>query len=281
MSENTNELCPFKSSKINYQTNTITYTRNSFIQDIETDVKTSINHKIKELRKLYKSLNKQNKKLSKKTKHLDKKNNDILYKLNVMNYEKDNILQEKLTKINDESIMYENNMETSFIRNEEFKEFFKIINNKITGLEEKVVKDEKKEKIIEYIDTKMNEMGMNIRDIHERVTHREDMNTSRVRLDETLNLPTDSTHVDNTNRYNSEYTHTQNVNSDREQMKNYNEILERNTQLESMIKGQDEALFQINNSKETYKRAFLEAEKLFKKYVKDKDLRDLMKLKKF
>jgi hypothetical protein len=56
-------------------------------------------------------------------------------------------------------------------------------------------------------------------------------------------------------------------------------LLEKNKYLDELVRNQYEQISNIRNAKERYKNAFLEADNLFGKYVKNKNLRELINFK--
>ena len=56
-------------------------------------------------------------------------------------------------------------------------------------------------------------------------------------------------------------------------------LIEKNKYLDELVRNQYEQISNIRNAKERYKNAFLEADNLFGKYVKNKNLRELINFK--
>jgi serine/threonine protein kinase len=256
-----------------------------------------------QLEKQYKSLITVHEELNERSKILEKQNQDLINKLNkiegerqheIMNYEKKlriaelNFIEKEDSHVDSDRIL--------LMTKEYLNELVNLLKEKLTKLEEKLVNQEKtecefKSSLIEKIDRRVNDMVTQLKENYEK-TVMEEKNFFKKQLDEVNNKNINYTksiewykqqiaelYPFKTKASVDNYQITK-WNAEKETLNQIKQVLEeKNNNLESYLKNVNAKVIQLSDFKEKYKNAFLESEKLFSKYVKNKNLRELINFK--
>lgn len=181
---------------------------------------------------------------------------------------------------------------------EYLSELVELIKTKVNRIEDKILQQERNDvefrgSLTEQIDKKINYMVQTFKETHERIIA-EEKNLSKKQIDEIANK--NASYSKSLDWYKAQinelFPFKQKCNQEGYQLSKLsndittlthvkNVLEEKNSYMESYIKSQNESVENLRNAKERYKNAFLEAEKLFSKYVKDKNLRNLINFKDF
>lgn len=243
--------------------------------------------------------------INEKNKNMEKIVNEFNLKLNlldqekqqeIINYEKKLRIAE-LNYVEKDTNFKEIDIDKIYSMTKEYVyELVELIRKKISNLSENIINHEKSEadfrsKLIENIDRKLKDAVDNLKETHERLLI-EEKNLFNKRLEELEAKNASATKsVDWYKAQISElYPYKQKYNQDAymlNKLTEEREILlsakkiyeEKNFFLENYIKSLNETVDELKNSRDKYKNAFSDSEKLFIKYVKNKNLRELINFK--
>jgi serine/threonine protein kinase len=252
-----------------------------------------------QLEKQYKTLLSDHEELAERTTNLEKLNQELVTKLNKLEEERQQeiITYEKKLRIAELNFVKEDSHVDSdrilLMTKEYLNELVDLLKQKLSKLEDKLVNQEKNEcefraSLIEKIDRRVNEMVSQLKENHEK-TVTEEKNLFKKQIDEVNNKNINYTksiewykqqiaelYPFKTKASVDNYQLTK-LNAEKETLNQIKQVLEeKNNNLENYLRNVNEKVIQLSDFKEKYKNAFLEAEKLFTKYVKDKNLRDLI-----
>lgn len=248
----------------------------------------------------------QNDELFSKIEYFEKSNRELTLKISqieqerqqeTLNYEKKLRIAE-LTYLERKNDQVDESDKITVMINENLKELNELIKIKFERLDDRIIMNEReladeKSKNEENLERKCLEMTKVFKETYERVLN-EERNLHKKQIEElgdkNINY---SKNLDwYKNQINELYPYKQKVNQDsyliskltsqKETLSQTNSVLEEKLNyLENFTKMLNESLQKTKSIKESYKNAFLEAEKLFQKYVKNKNLRDLINFKEF
>jgi hypothetical protein len=254
-----------------------------------------------QLQKTYKQLRETQFELSERNKVLEQKNTDLTNRLNqmdqerqleMMNYEKKLRITELKIVEKDEGKGLDTDQILNLTRGY-VSELVDLVRTKMSKLEERMVSQEKIEgdyrsSLIETIDRRINDLVTNLKENQEKILT-EEKNFFKKQLYEAENKNVNASKTTEwyksqiaelypfKSKYNSEKYEIEKLKKEKETLQNIKNVLdEKNTYLDNYVKNLSDSLMNVTESKERYKNAFLESEKLFNKYVKDKKLRDLI-----
>ena len=288
--------------------------RSSFINELELKTKklldsesklNIINSEYNQLQRQYQSLKDSFEEINEKNKNFERLVVDFNAKLNhldqerqqeIMNYEKKLRIAE-LNYVEKDLYIKEIDIDKIYSLTKEYVyELVDVIRKKVTNLSENIIKQEKSEaefrsKLIEYIEKKLKDAVDNLKETHERLLI-EEKNLFNKRLEEveTKNVSA----IKSVDWYKAQiaelYPFKQKYNQDAymiNKLQEENEILitskkiyeEKNYFLENYLKNLNETFDELKICRDKYRNAFSDSEKLFIKYVKNKNLRELINFK--
>ncbi len=288
--------------------------RSSFINELETKTKklleaesqfNIINSEHNQLLRQHQSLKDSFEEINEKNKNLEKFLADLNVKLNHLDQEKQQeiINYEKKLRIAELNYVEKdiNNKEIDIdkiysMTKEYVYELVEIIRKKVTNLSENILNQEKSEaefrsKLIENIERKLKEAVDNLKETHERLLI-EEKNLFNKRLEEVE--AKNASAVKSVDWYKAQiaelYLFKQKYNQDAyliNKLQEEQEVLvsskkiyeEKNYFLENYLKNLNETVDELKSSRDKYRNAFSDSEKLFIKYVKNKNLRELINFK--
>ena len=241
-----------------------------------------------------------------KNKILEKNINEMNNKINLLDQEKqqDSINFEKKLRLAELNIV-ENNSNSKMIETDKIysltkdyvMELVDLIKNKILKMQETIVKTEKSDtefrtKMSENIDRRLKDAIEDLKETFERLLLEEKklMNKRLQEIEITnLNEGVESKEWYNDRikelnnlkkNYNQDNYIIQKLKEEKEALSNFKRVYEeKNNFLTSYLKSLNETLEETKYSREKYKNAFSDSEKLFIKYVKNKNLRELINFK--
>jgi hypothetical protein len=288
--------------------------RGSFINELELKTKklldaesklNIINSEYNQLLRQHQSLKDSFEETNEKNKNFERLVVDFNAKLNhldqerqqeIMNYEKKLRIAE-LNYVEKDLNIKEIDIDKIYSLTKEYVyELVDIIRKKVTNLSENIIKQEKSEaefraKLIEYIEKKLKDAVDNLKETHERLLI-EEKNLFNKRLEEveTKNVSA----IKSVDWYKAQiaelYPFKQKYNQDAyliNKLQEENETLitskkiyeEKNYFLENYLKNLNETFDELKICRDKYRNAFSDSEKLFIKYVKNKNLRELINFK--
>lgn len=288
--------------------------RGSFISELETKNKklletesqlSIINSEYNQLLRQHQSLKDSFEEANEKNKNLEKHVADLNGKLNhldqekqqeIMNYEKKLRIAE-LNYVEKDLNVKEIDIDKIYSMTKEYVyELVEIIRKKVANLSENILKQEKSEadfrsRLIDTIEKKLKDAVDNLKETHERLLI-EEKNLFNKRLEEVE--AKNASAVKSVDWYKAQiaelYPFKQKYNQDAyliNKLQEEHEILfsskkiyeEKNYFLENYLKNLNETVDELKISRDKYRNAFSDSEKLFIKYVKNKNLRELINFK--
>jgi len=288
--------------------------RYSFINELEIKTKklletesqlNIINSEHNQLLRQHQGLKDSYEEANEKNKNLEKFMADLNSKLNQLNQEKqqDIINYEKklriaeLNYVEKDLNIKEIDIDKIYSMTKEYVyELVEIIRKKVNGLSENIIKQEKSEadfrsKLIENIEKKLKDAVDNLKDTHERLLI-EEKNLFNKRLEEVESRNANA--IKSVDWYKAQiaelYPFKQKYNQDAyliNKLTEEREILitskkifeEKNLFMENYLKNLNETVDDLKASRDKYRNAFSDSEKLFIKFVKNKNLRELINFK--
>jgi serine/threonine protein kinase len=256
-----------------------------------------------QLEKQYKTVQLLNEELTERSNNLEKLNQELTIKLNLFEAERQQeiITYEKKLRIAELNFVEKEDSQVDsdkiFLMTKEYlSELVELFKTKLTRLEEKLLNQEKNEcefrsNLIEKIDKRVNEMVNQLKENHEKTVMEEkvffkkqleEVNSKNINYTKSIEWYKQQIaelYPFKTKASVENYQLTK-LNSEKEALFQIKQVLEeKNNNLENYLKNVNEKVFQLSDFKEKYKNAFLEAEKLFTKYVKNKNVRELINFK--
>ncbi len=241
-----------------------------------------------------------------KNKILEKTINEMNNKINILDQEKqqDSINFEKKLRLAEINFVENNSnsktMETDKIYSmtkDYVTELVDLMKNKTLKMQEKIIINEKSDsefrsKMIENIDRRLKDAIEDLKETFERLLL-EEKKLMNKRLQEiemkNFNEGGESNEWYNARikeldylkkNYNQDNYLIQKLKEEKETLTNFKRVYEeKNIFLTSYLKSLNETLEEVKYSREKYKNAFSDSEKLFMKYVKNKNLRELINFK--
>jgi serine/threonine protein kinase len=270
-----------------------------------------------QLEKQYRAIKENFEDIQMKNLTLDKNVNDLTQKLNKLDQEKQQEVMNLEMKLRIAEVNYvqdrgsinsSNGNSSTFndsgydperilqMTKEYLSELVQLIQSKYFKIEEKIIQQEKAEaefrsQLVAQIDKKLNDMVANFKETHERIVL-EEKNFFKKQLEDasTRNITYSKSvewykqQVAELHAYKQKYTQDSYLLDKMKQQvttitHSRDVLLEKNYYLDDLVKSQYEQITSIKNAKERYKNAFFEAENLFNKYVKNKNLREMINFK--
>jgi serine/threonine protein kinase len=241
--------------------------------------------------------------LTDRIKNLEKHNQELTNKLNKFEEERQQEIMGLEKKLRIAELNFVEKEDTNvdsdrllLMTKEYLGELDELLKTKLISLEEKLLNQERSEcefrtSLLEKIDKRITDMVAQLKDNHEK-TIMEEKNFFKKQLDDvnskninyTKSIEWYKQQVAELHAYKTKATvenyQLNKLNSEKEALTQLKQVLEeKNNNLESYLKNISEKVTQLSDFKEKYKNAFLEAEKLFAKYVKNKNLRELINFK--
>ena len=230
----------------------------------------------------------------------DKQNQEFNLKANILEQEKQQLIieyEKKIRIIQIDSIK-ESDQEKDFeltagLIHKDLQEIKIILDNKIDKLNNKLINQEKNEvefraNILQINENKVQQLVRNFKDTHERIIS-EEKNFYKKQIDD---IASNNAKVSKAlDWYKSQMlelhgfkqkcvTLEATINKLNEDLKILSQKtttnLEKNNVLEKLTTNQQEYIQKLSDSKDKYKNAFLESEKIFQKHVTNKKLRDMI-----
>lgn len=293
--------------------------RDSFLKEIESktkrllEVEANLNLTKNEndhLQKQYSSLKDRYDEITMKNLQLEKLTNELNIKLNKLDQEKQQEIMSLEKKLRIAEVVYVQNDSNSRISEsnscdadkithmtrEYVAELVELIKVKFMRIEEKLLTSEKtevtfREEMMSNLDKRINEIVNYFKECYDRLIVEErnllskrieDASSKNVNFNQSLEWYKQQTaelsqYKKKFNQDKNELIKLKNENSTL--IKSREVLIEKNNYLESFISTQNDVLSNLRVAKENYKNAFLESEKLFQKYVADKNLRQLINFK--
>lgn len=288
--------------------------RSSFINELEIKTKklleaesqlSIINSEYNQLIRQHQSLKDLFEEFNEKNKNLERTVADLNAKLNhldqekqqeIINYEKKLRIAE-LNYVEKDLNIKEIDVDKIYSMTKEYVyELVEIIRKKVNNLSESIIKQEKSEadfrsRLIENIEKKLKDAVDNLKETHERLLI-EEKNLFNKRLEEVE--AKNASAVKSVDWYKAQiaelYPFKQKFNQDAyliNKLQEEQEVLvtskkiyeEKNYFLENYLKNLNETVDELKISRDKYRNAFADSEKLFIKYVKNKNLRELINFK--
>lgn len=215
----------------------------------------------------------------------------------IMQYEKKIRLAE-LKTVESSSNKQENLLQISEMTKSYIEEIKELMHSKFNQVERRIIDSERTEaefrgKMVENLERKTNLMVKNFKEAYEQAileekkiyqNQLESINDKNINYSK--NLEWYKSQISELHSFkqkaklNSERIET--LQTENSNLRNLNAILqEKNTTLESFLANMTEQNVKVKSWKEMYKNAFSEAERLFKKFVPDKNLREMLNFKDF
>jgi serine/threonine protein kinase len=263
-----------------------------------------IRNEFSQLEKQFKNLKELHQDTIERNQGLEKLNQELTFKLTKLDEEKQHEMmtyEKKLRIAELNFIEKDDNTQLDYDRvlimtKEYLNELVELLKNKLVKVEEGILTQEKNEcefrtSLIEKIDKRINEMMSQIKENHEKSIV-EEKNYFKKQLDDvnsknqnyTKSIEWYKQQVTELHAYktkvNAEYQQINRLKAEKESLSLVKQVLEeKNNNLENYLGNLNERVLRLSDLKEKYKNAFLESEKLFTKYVKNKNLRELINFK--
>jgi serine/threonine protein kinase len=288
----------------------------SFINELEIKTKNlmEIENRYKllksefsQLEKRFLSLKENNEEVYLKNIEYEKTVSDLTYKLNKLDQEKQQEIMnlEMKLRIAEVNFVMEGNSNEKdssgydpdkilVMTKEYLAELVDLLRNKFFRIEDKIVQQEKgeaefRENLTSRIDSKVGDMISNFKETYTRISA-EEKSLVKKQLEEGKNISYNKSiewykqQITELSTFKQKYsqdvylvakmkdemialTHSRDV------------LIEKNSYLDGLVKSQYELLSKFKNAKQKYKNAFIEADNLFCKFVKNKNLRELINFK--
>ena len=253
-----------------------------------------------QLSQKYKILKDENEENLRSLHQFEKLNQELNQKASVLEQEKQQLIidfEKKIRIIQIDSIKdsdQEKDFEmTAGLIHKELEEIRVILENKVEQLSQRLINQDKNEvefraNLLEINDNKIKELVKNFKDSHDRIIT-EEKNFYKKQIDDISNnnakvskaLEWYKSQILELHGYKQKcVTLESTVNKLKDDLKiiseKTNTNYEKNNILEKLTTNQQEYITKLADSKEKFKNAFLESEKIFQRYVSNKKLRDLI-----